>query len=84
MEGCCPRVAAILEEGEPDALTYYDFPPLPRRHLRANNVQERANRKIKCGSRMMQSFAGAAGRCGHVRAGRDMAGVQILLGGKDE
>lgn len=60
MEGCCPRVAAILEEGEPDALTYYDFPPLPRRHLRANNVQERANRKIKCGSRMMQSFPSAA------------------------
>lgn len=60
MEGCCPRVAAILEEGEPDALTYYDLPPLPRRHLRANNVQERANRKIKCGSRMMQPFPSAA------------------------
>ena len=28
LEGCCPRAAAILEEAEPDALAYLDFPPL--------------------------------------------------------
>ena len=32
----------------------------------------------------VNGLAGAARGRGHVRAGRDMAGVQILLGGKDE
>lgn len=27
LEGCCPRAAAVLEEAEPDALAYLDFPP---------------------------------------------------------
>lgn len=27
LEGCRPRAAAILEEAEPDALVYLDYPP---------------------------------------------------------
>ena len=26
LEACCPRAAALLEEAEPDALAYLDFP----------------------------------------------------------
>ena len=47
LEGCCPRAAAILEEAEPDALAYLDFPPSHWKRLRTNNVQERTNREIK-------------------------------------
>ena len=45
LEGCCPRAARVLEEAEPDALAYLDFPPSHWKRLRTNNVQERANRK---------------------------------------
>ncbi len=38
-KGCCPRAAAILEEAEPDALAYLDFPPSHWKRLRTNNVQ---------------------------------------------
>ena len=44
LEGCCPRAAAVLEEAEPDALAYLDFPPTHWKRLRTNNVQERTNR----------------------------------------
>lgn len=37
----CPRAAAVLEEAEPDALAYLEFPPTYRKRLCANNVQER-------------------------------------------
>lgn len=60
LEGCCPRAAAILEEAEPDALAYLDFPPSHWKRLRTNNVQERTNREIKRRSRVVQSFPSAA------------------------
>lgn len=56
LEGCCPRAAAILEEAEPDALAYLDFPPTHWKRLRTNNVQERTNREIKRRSRVVQVF----------------------------
>lgn len=55
-ESCCPRAAAILEEAEPDALAYLDFPPTHWKRLRTNNVQERTNREIKRRSRVVQVF----------------------------
>ena len=59
-EGCCPRAAAVLEEAEPDALAYLDFPPSHRKRLRADNVQERASREIKRRSRVVQVFPSTA------------------------
>ena len=56
LEGCCPRAAAILEEVEPDALVYLDFPPTHWKCLRTNNVQERTNREIERRSRVVQVF----------------------------
>ena len=56
LEGCCPRAATILEEAEPDALAYLDFPPSHWKRLRTNNVQERTNREIKRRSRVVQVF----------------------------
>lgn len=56
LQGCCPRAAAILEEAEPDALAYLDFPPSHWKRLRTNNVQERTNREIKRRSRVVQVF----------------------------
>lgn len=38
LEGCCPRAARVLEEAEPDALAYLDFPPSHWKRLRTNNV----------------------------------------------
>ena len=88
-EGCCPGAAAVLEEAEPDALACLDLPPSHRKRLRADNVQERASREIKRRPRVVQvsppdGIAGEARRRGHVRAGRDTAGAQVLLGGEDE
>lgn len=60
LEGCCPRAAAILEEAEPDALAYLDFPPSHWKRLRTNNVQERTNREIKRRSRVVQVFPSTA------------------------
>lgn len=51
--GCRPRAAAILEEAEPDALAYLDFPPSRWKRLRTNNVQERTNQEIKRRSRVV-------------------------------
>lgn len=56
LEGCCPRAARVLEEAEPDALAYLDFPPSHWKRLRTNNVQERANRELKRRSRVVQVF----------------------------
>lgn len=56
LEGCCPRAERVLEEAEPDALAYLDFPTSHWKRLRTNNVQERANREIKRRSRVVQVF----------------------------
>ena len=56
LEGCCPKAAAVLEEAEPDALAYLDFPQSHWKRLRTNNVQERTNREIKRRSRVVQVF----------------------------
>lgn len=44
------------EEAEPDALTHLDSPTSSWKRLRANNMQERANREIKRRSSAMQAF----------------------------
>jgi putative transposase len=36
--GCCPKAARVLEEAEPDALAYLDFPKSHWKRLRTNNV----------------------------------------------
>lgn len=56
LEGCCPRAAAVLEEAEPDALAYLDFPPTHWKRLRTDNVQERTNREMRRRPRVMQVF----------------------------
>ncbi len=43
LESCRGDAARILEEAEPDALAYFDFPASHWKRPRANNVQERAN-----------------------------------------
>ena len=50
----------MLEEAEPDALAYLDFPPSHWKRLRTNNVQERTNREIKRRSRVVQAFPSTA------------------------
>ncbi len=60
LEGFCPAAARVLEEAEPDALAYLDFPPSHWKRLRTNNVQERANREIKRRSRVVQVFPSVA------------------------
>ncbi len=52
----CPKAGELLEEAEPDALAYLDFPYEHHRRLRTNNVQERANRELKRRSRVVQVF----------------------------
>ena len=76
LEGCCPEAARILEEAEPDALAYLDFPASHWKRLRTNNLQERTNREIKRRSRVARLFPPAAspGRlAGAVMCGRDDA-----------
>lgn len=46
----------MLEEAEPDALAHLDLPPSRWKRLRADNVQERANREIKRRPRVVQVF----------------------------
>lgn len=44
LAGCCPGAAAVLEEAEPDALAYLDFPPTHwkrQRRLRAGESRPR-------------------------------------------
>lgn len=38
LEGSCPEAARILEEAEPNALAYLDFPPSHWKRLRTNNL----------------------------------------------
>lgn len=54
--GICPAAGGLLEDAEPDALAYPDFPYSHHVRLRTNNVQERANREIKRRSRVVQVF----------------------------
>lgn len=54
--GFCAEAAALLEDAEPDALAYLDFPYEHHVRLRTNNVQERANRELKRRSRVVQVF----------------------------
>lgn len=56
IEGFCEDAAAVLEEAEPDALAYLDFPYEHHVRLRTDNVQERANRELKRRSRVVQVF----------------------------
>lgn len=56
LERYCPRAARVLEEAEPDALAYLDFPSSHWKRLLTDNVQERVNREIKRRSRMAQIF----------------------------
>ena len=60
LESCCPRAARVLEEAEPDALAYLDFPASHWKRLRTNNLQERTNREIKRRSRVVQVFPSVA------------------------
>ncbi len=60
LESCCRDAARILEEAEPDALAYLDFPASHWKRLRTNNVQERTNREIKRRSRVVQVFPSVA------------------------
>ena len=60
LKGCCPRAVAILDEAEPDALAYLNFPPAHWKRLHTNNVQERTNRKIKRRSSVVQAFPSTA------------------------
>ena len=60
LEGCCPEAARILEEAEPDALAYLDFPPSHWKRLRTNSLQERTNGEIKRRLRVVQVFPSVA------------------------
>ena len=60
LEGCCPEAARILEEAEPDALAYLDFPPSHWKRLRTNSLQERTNGEIKRRSCVVQVFPSVA------------------------
>ena len=51
-----PAGAALLEEAEPAALAYLDFPREHRNWIRTNNVQERVNAEIKRRTRVVQVF----------------------------
>ena len=60
LESCCPKAARLLEEAEPDALAYLDFPASHWKRLRTNNLQERTNREIKRRARVVQVFPSVA------------------------
>lgn len=83
------RAAAVLEEAEPDALAYLDFPPAhwkpPTHQQRAGEDEQGDKAQVEGRAGVpVHGLAGAPGRRGHVRAGRGVAGVQVLLGGEDE
>ena len=59
LEDCCPRAATVLEDAEPDALAYLDFPQSHWKRLRTNNVQERTNRETRRRSKVVQVFPSA-------------------------
>ena len=64
----CPAAGDLLEEAEPDALAYLDFPYAHHVRLRTNNVQERMNREIKRRSRVVQVFPSRKSLIGMVGA----------------
>ena len=54
--GLSARAGELLEDAEPDALAYLDFPYEHHVRLRTNNVQERANEEIKRRTRVVSVF----------------------------
>lgn len=46
LEGRLPKIAAMLEDAEPDILAFYAFPAAHRAKLRSTNPLERFNREI--------------------------------------
>ena len=56
IEGFCPKATEVPEEAEAEAPAHLDFPHEHHVRLRANNVQERANRELKRRSRVVQVF----------------------------
>ncbi len=60
LEGCCPEAARILEEAEPDAMAYLDFPPSHWKRLCTNSLQERTIGEIKRRLRVVQVFPSVA------------------------
>jgi putative transposase len=46
LDGRMPKVAALLEDAEPDILAFYAFPPAHWRKLRSTNPLERFNKEI--------------------------------------
>lgn len=56
----CPTAAEILDGAEAGALACLDFPPSHWRRLRADSVQERADRETRRRSRVAQAFPGVA------------------------
>lgn len=65
---------ALLEDAETDALAYPGFPVERGRRIRADNVQERMNREMKRGPRVVQVLPSPESTlylAGAVRAERD-------------
>ena len=85
LEECCPRAAAVLEEAEPDALAYLDFPPTHWKRLRTNNVRQQGNQApLARGAGLpVGEFAAQARGRRHVRPGRNMVRLALLLGEED-
>ena len=54
MTGIYTKAAELLEDAEPDALAYLDFPCDHHGRPRANNVQGRTNCELKRRSRVAQ------------------------------
>jgi putative transposase len=46
LDGRMPKIAALLEDAEPDILAFYAFPPAHWRKLRSTNPLERFNKEI--------------------------------------
>ena len=83
LESCCKDAARILEEAEPDALAYLDFPASHWKRLRTNNVQ-RDKAQVEGGAGVpVGRLAGEARGRRHVRHGRGVAGGTLLLGEED-
>lgn len=86
LEGCCPEAARILEEAEPDALAYLDFPPShwKRLHQQPAGAHQRGDKaQVARGADVpVGGVAGAPGGRRHVRPGRGVAAVEVLLGAR--
>lgn len=56
----------------------------PAHQQRPGADEPRDKAQVECGADVpLDDIAGASSRRGHVRAGRDVAGVEVLLGGED-